>query len=113
MYSEAHVLTLLKRMRLELGTATAMAEKLGVEARYLPDILRGTRTLSPKVLERLGLERLRVYVPLTMPEAEREARLAWARLGHVGPDPAPEDEALTMDPSEFADREAEDAEGGE
>jgi transcriptional regulator with XRE-family HTH domain len=47
----------LKRCVTAAGSQRALADKIGVSAPYLSDVLNGNRNPGPKVLAYLGLER--------------------------------------------------------
>ncbi len=55
---------ILKRLAQErdaLGTAKALADRIGVSTAYLSDVFLGHRTPGPKILAFLGIERVVVY----------------------------------------------------
>lgn len=53
----SEIVTRLSEMVQEAGSQKAVADKLGISPSYLWELLRGTRTPGPRVLEALGLER--------------------------------------------------------
>jgi len=50
----------LKR-RCRLSTQAAVARELGISPAHLSDLLRGNRSPGPKVLKKLGIERVVEY----------------------------------------------------
>jgi DNA-binding transcriptional regulator YdaS (Cro superfamily) len=49
------------RSKCSEDTQLAYAKELGVSPSYLCDILKGRREIGPKVLERMGMERVIQY----------------------------------------------------
>ena len=53
--TETDVLNLIDGLVKKLGTQEALAQKWGISAPYLTDILKGRRGISANILTRLGL----------------------------------------------------------
>lgn len=58
---EREVLAILEARIFQYGSANKLAQLLGISPQYLHDIRRGTRGLSERVLDQLGLERVVTY----------------------------------------------------
>lgn len=63
----------LRQMVKKEGTQKAAANKIGISASHFSDVLRGSRKLSPAVLEQLGFVRVIVHV-----KAEKAERVVSA-----------------------------------
>jgi hypothetical protein len=60
--SHADVMKLIKADVARLGSQTALAKEIGMNAMYLSDIIRGQRQPGPKLLAYYNLRASRVYV---------------------------------------------------
>lgn len=49
------------RLRNEIGSQKALAERIGISEQYLSDMIRGHRALDTKLLREVGVERVVTY----------------------------------------------------
>lgn len=58
----------LSRLARQHGTQAALADRLGISAVYLGDVLKGKQAPGPKLLKALGIKRVTLYL-ITMERA--------------------------------------------
>ena len=68
-YSASYVLALLRARIASEGSQAKLAQKLGVSAAYLSDVMQLRRDPGPSILEPLGFVVRTVYVRAVRPEA--------------------------------------------
>jgi transcriptional regulator with XRE-family HTH domain len=56
--NEAQVIELIKQRANEAGSQKALAQELGVSEPYLSDVLKGRRSPSENLLNRLGIRKV-------------------------------------------------------